>query len=386
MRAIFKKYDYKIIASCVLFTGYIMVFETCVKPFNPPALQAKNNYLVVDGFINTGANRVTTINLSRTRSISDSVFTTEPELNASIQIASNNGSMYSLTEQGNGVYQSAVLNLDNTKTYQVKIKTSNGNEYSSEYSPCMQTPAIDSLTWRQPGDAIIYLYTHDPANNTRYYKWDFTETWQYNSIFQTVWGVDENNIINVLNTSNQIDSCWETDLSSDILLGTSASLSNDIINRAKIATVPLNNVKIYVRYSILVRQRALNAEAYKYWQIVKKNSQDRGGLFDLQPGQLQGNIHSETDLTEPVIGYINASSETEYRLFINNRQLNGWYTGPNNCDKGNIPQDPNNYRNWYYQDTAWLPYFFSGSDIVISRKICLDCRTHGGTNKRPSFW
>ncbi len=385
MKTIFEKYYHRIAASC-LFAGFVMVFATCVKPFNPPALQAKTNYLVVDGFINTGANRVTTINLSRTRSISDSVFTTEPELNAFIQIASQDGNIYALTEQGNGVYQSAILHLDNTKSYQIKIKTSNGKEYSSEYASCMQTPAIDSLTWRQPGDAIIYLYTHDPANNTRYYKWDFTETWQYNSIFQTVYGVDENNIINVLNTSNQIDSCWENDLSSEILLGTSVNLSDDVVNRAKIATIPLNDVKIYVRYSILVRQRALTAEAYKYWQIVKKNSQDRGGLFDLQPGQLQGNVHSETDLTEPVIGYINASSETEYRLFINNRELNSWYRGPNNCDIGNIPQDPNNYRNWYYQDTAWLPYFFSGSVIVIARKICLDCRSHGGTNKRPSFW
>ena len=368
------------------FIIFIIGLCKCVKPFNPPALQAKNNYLVVDGFINTGANQITNITLSRTRSISDSVFTTEPELNASVQIASDDGSIYALTEQGNGIYQSAILNLDNTKTYQLKIKTSNGNEYSSESASCLHTPEIDSLAWRQQGDAIIYLYTHDPANNTHYYKWDFTETWQYNSIFQTVYGVDENNIINVLNTSNQIDSCWENDLSTDILLGTSVNLSDDVINKAKIATIPLNDVKIYVRYSILVRQRALNAEAYKYWQIVKKNSQDRGGLFDLQPGQLQGNVHSETDLTEPVIGYINASSETEYRLFINNSELNGWYRGPNNCDKGNIPQDPNNYRNWYYKDTAWLPYYFSGSDIVIARKICLDCRAHGGTNKRPSFW
>ncbi len=62
---------------------FIIVFADCVKPFNLPALQAKDNYLVVDGFINTGSNGVTTINLTRTTSVTDSVFITEPELNAS---------------------------------------------------------------------------------------------------------------------------------------------------------------------------------------------------------------------------------------------------------------------------------------------------------------
>jgi uncharacterized protein DUF4249 len=386
MQTLQRTYYNRSIALYIMIMIFSITFSNCIKPFNPPALQAKNNYLVVDGFINTSANKVTTINLSRTRSISDSIFTTEPELNASIQIVSKDGAVYPLSEKSNGVYQSAILNLDNAKAYQIKIKTSNGSEYSSEYASCLQTPAIDSLTWRQPDDVIIYLYTHDPANNTRYYKWDFTETWQYNSIFQTVYGIDENNIINILNASNEIDSCWENDESAQIMLGNSVKLSDDVISHQKIATIPRNDLKIYVRYSILVRQHALTAEGYKYWQIVEKNSQDRGGLFDLQPGQLQGNVHSETDITEPVIGYINASSQTEYRLFIGNRELNGWYRGPNKCDLGNIPQDPNNYRNWYYQDSAWLPYFFSGSDIVISRKICLDCRSHGGTNKRPSFW
>lgn len=364
----------------------IIVPGNCVKPYEPPILRASNNYLVVDGFINSGANQVTTITLTRTRNISDSVSETKPELNAAIQIVSGDGNVYPLTEIGSGVYQSAVLNLDNTRTYQLKITTSNGKQYSSALVACGQTPPADSLTWRQPNDVIIYLYTHDPANNTHYYKWDYTETWQYNSIFQTIYGV-ENNLIYKRDTSNEIDSCWKSDLSTDILLGSSVNLSEDVINKAKIATVPFNDEKIFVRYSILVRQRAITADAYKYWQIIEKNSQDRGGLFDLQPGQLEGNIHAETDLTEPVIGFINASSETEYRIFINHREVNNWGTGPHDCDKIFIAQDPGIFNYYNYPDTSYAPYYFaSGGGIVISKKVCLDCRTHGGINKRPLYW
>ena len=365
---------------------FFIIFVDCVKQYNPPVLQAKNNYLVVDGFINAGTNQTTTITLSRTRSISDSVTATEPELNASIQIVSNDGNVYPLSEQGNGIYQSAALSLDNSKSYQLKIKASNGNNYSSALESCLKPPPVDSLTWKQQNDVYVYLYTHDPENNTRYYKWDYIETWQYNSIYQTIYGV-KNNLIYKLDTSNEIDSCWKTDISTNILLGTSVNLSEDVINHAKIAIVPFNDEKIYVRYSILVRQWAITPDAYKYWQIVEKNSQDRGGLFDVQPGQLQGNIFSETDPTEPVIGFINASSETESRLFINHKQVTDWGVGPHGCDIITISQDPNIFNYYDYPDTSYAPYHYvTPSGIALSKTTCLDCRTHDGVNKRPLFW
>ncbi|HEY1871287.1 MAG TPA: DUF4249 domain-containing protein [Chitinophagaceae bacterium] len=305
------------------FSLFILIaFAECVKPYNPPALQAKNNYLVVDGFINTGANQVTTITLSRTRSISDSTTETDPELGASIQIVSNDGPTYPLTETEKGNYQSAVLNLNTSKAYQLKITTSNSHQYHSDLVACTNTTQIDSLTWEQPEDLNIYLYTHDPANNTRYYKWDYTETWEYKSPLQGVFVVKGDHIF-VADETDQIDSCWQSRLSSDILIGSSIALSDDVINKAKIAIIRQNDERIFVRYSLLARQRAITADAYKYWGIVQKNSQDRGGLFDVQPGQLAGNVHSETDPTEPVIGFINASTETEKRLFINHDEITG---------------------------------------------------------------
>ncbi len=374
----------EILKYCFLLT-VVIVFAHCVKSYNPPALQAKNNYLVVDGFINTGANQATTITLTRTRSLSDSVTSTKPELNASMEIVSDNGTMYPLAESGSGNYQSAVLNLDNTKTYQIKITTSNGKKYSSDLIACRQTPPIDSITWEQQGNVNIYLYAHDPANNTHYYKWDYIETWQFNSPLQGFYVVIDGRI-RVADTTNQIDSCWQNALSSDILTGSSVGLSEDVISHAKMATIPQNDERIFIRYSIQVRQRGITPDAYKYWGIVQKNSQDRGGLFDLQPGQLVGNIHCETDPTEPVIGFINASTETSSRLFISHRELTNWNTGADTCDQKRIPQDPNDFTNYYYTDPDYTAYYFSGSDIVIAQKICLDCRTRGGINHRPPYW
>ena len=83
------------------------------------------------------------------------------------------------------------------------------------------------------------------------------------------------------------------------------------------------------KYSILVRQFPLDAESYTYWLSIQKNSQSLGGLFDLQPGQVNGNIHSVTHPGEPVIGYVSASGVQEQRIFIENHNyLPGWHVKP----------------------------------------------------------
>ena len=95
---------------------------TCKKPFTPPAITASNNYLVVDGVINTGANAVTTINLNRTRNLVDTIVSGIPELNAQVTIVSANGTTYPLADTASkGLYSTPPLNLDITQQYRIAI-------------------------------------------------------------------------------------------------------------------------------------------------------------------------------------------------------------------------------------------------------------------------
>ena len=64
-----------------LLFSFSLLCITCVKKYDPPAIQAANNYLVVDGFIDANPNEATTIVLSRSRNLSDTV-SNIPELNA----------------------------------------------------------------------------------------------------------------------------------------------------------------------------------------------------------------------------------------------------------------------------------------------------------------
>src|SRR5579863_9636796 len=99
-------------------------FSTCREPYAPPAITNPNRFLVVDGFINTGANTVTTFNLSRTRNLDDTTVTGVPELDAQISIVSSSGAAYPLTETvGTGIYSSGALTLDVTQQYHLSITT-----------------------------------------------------------------------------------------------------------------------------------------------------------------------------------------------------------------------------------------------------------------------
>src|ERR1700679_2967262 len=123
----------------IVYILLIADLTTCKVPYTPPPITANNNYLVVEGLINITDS--TYINLSRTVSIS-SASTVKPELKATINIVSNQGGSYPLKELGNGVYAAAPLNLSAANQYHLRIKTSNGEQYTSDFVPAMVSPPI----------------------------------------------------------------------------------------------------------------------------------------------------------------------------------------------------------------------------------------------------
>ena len=373
----------------------LMLLAACTQSYEPPAIKAPNRFLVVEGVINATPGASTTILLSRTRNLLDT-FLTDPEKGARVQIESSAGNLFNLAEQAPGTYTSAPMSLNAGLGYRLRIVTSDNKEYASELVPVKQTPAIDSITWKQNSqagqnkDVTIYANTHDPSNNTRYYRWDYTETWQYQAVFDTDLGWNaQAGLIFYYPPSDQRYNCWNVNEGTQISLASSVRLANDVIDHAPVVVIPQHSEKIGVRYSALVRQYALTQDAYQYWEILQKNTEKLGTLFDAQPSQLKGNIKSTADPNEPVIGYVSASTIQEQRIFIARQQLTDWQGGVSqpDCPIVVVPQNGTNYLILNYPDTSYGPnYFTSSGGIVLTKKTCLDCTRKGGTNKRPSFW
>ena len=381
-----------------IFFFTVLLLFACVKPYEPPAIRAKNNYLVIDGVINTNVNGITTVILSRSKNLVDTI-SFIPELNAKIAIVSTSGTVYNLVDSNQqGKYKSAPLNLNPAGQYKIQITTSNNHQYESAFVNVKTTPAIDSISWNQDDltkGINLKVSTHDPNNQTKYYRWDFEETWQYNTKEIAQWvnvdGYIRSLGIDFLNDPLQIHQCWSTKLSPKIIVGNSIGLAKDVISLQPLHFIPYNDERLTVKYSILVSQYALSQDAYNYWQLVQNNSQSLGSLFDLMPSQLTSNITCVSDPNEPVIGYISASSIQQKRLFIRNNEVDNWLKRiPGyECLTRVIETDPVDFRRYTFADTTYAPWYFSGSNppfLVVVKKSCVDCRVKGGVNVKPTFW
>lgn len=360
----------------------LMIFSSCVKPFNPAIDNPITNYLVIEGQIVSGDE--TTIKLSRTRPVNDSA-TTSPENDAQVVIESGSGQVYSFQPVSDGVYRSQGAQVNSSDKYRLRV-VAGGKTYLSDFVDVKQTPDIDSLSWAQDGNINIYVNTHDPSNNTRHYRWEYIETYEYHAAYYSYLDFRNGELV-FLEPEEYREICYTTNNSSAILLGTTTALQNDIISMAPIISIPNDNSKISVRYSILVKQYALNAAGYNYWQLIKQNSQPNGDIFDPQPSQLYGNIHCVENPNEPVIGFVNASSVKEKRLFIRWAELkerteidNSGLCRETFVDRQDVAK--------FLSDGAKLPAYATGngSIIAIANAVCVDCRLRGGVTQKPSFW
>src|SRR5687767_9756468 len=108
-----------------------LILGGCLEPYEPPAIKASVNYLVVDGFIdsNTGT---ATVQLSRANVLTEpSVM--RPEFNAQVRVEdTKNGVSYPLTAEDNGRYSTSGLLIDPLGTYTLHVRTANGRQYISD--------------------------------------------------------------------------------------------------------------------------------------------------------------------------------------------------------------------------------------------------------------
>ncbi|HEY0432401.1 MAG TPA: DUF4249 domain-containing protein [Chitinophagaceae bacterium] len=369
-----------LIAACL-----VLIVLACKKPFQPKLKASVSNLLVIEGVINGTPGGITTIALSRLRQLNDTSYN-NPEFGATIAIEEEGGSVNTLQPRDSGFYSSTPLTLDASKRYRLNIATGDGRKYNSDFVSILSTPEIDSVTWEQRGDLNLYVYTHDPKNATHYYRWDYVETWEYHTYYNSLIKFENDTVVFDFVHSNFI--CWKSENSRDISIGTSIALSSDVISHQLIGTVPKDSQKGSERYSPLVRQYALTNDAYRYWQTLQKTTQELGSLFDVQPSQLKGNIHDLADEAQPVVGFVSASTVTAKRIFVDHASLTDWmeFAG-NSCQElGVIPNIPA-VDHQYFADGLFAPYHFIGMNgIVYTRPECVDCRLQGGTTDKPSYW
>lgn len=377
-------FHHSIILCCFL------LFVSCIEPYPPPSKQGSVNFLVVDGSANSTEGTVQ-VKLSRAVSLS-SKNTSPPESGALVRLEDNKGNTQQLNETEKGNYQQSNLLIDASKAYRLYIKTAEGNEYQSDFVTQKYTPEIDSVTWApsQTRDGIdIFVNTHDDKNKTRYYQWSFEETYQYQAPYYSFLKILNKQVVPIPDDELTYN-CWTTLPSQKILVGSSENLSQDIIYHFRVNKIPKGSQKLSVKYSILVKQRALSRDAYDYWLNLQKTTEHLGSLFDPQPGQVEGNIHNLNVNSAPALGYFDVGSTQVKRIFIRSSEIPLDISGQksfNGCILDTVlVADLPNFDTLGYALVQPLSNGPATYAYTYSSLSCTDCRYQKGKKVKPIFW
>ena len=307
-------------------------------------------------------------------------------LGATVVIENNqNATTWPLTSDNHGNYIAVGLSLPLSAKYRLAITTTDGS-YQSEFVPVISTPPIDSVGYTvSNGNVNIYVNTHDPTNQASYYRWDYQETWIFHAKYYSFLTVDTatESVVNRL-PWQYVFYCFASDASSNILLATTQNLSKDVVYEAPVIQIPLSSEKVEQEYSILVRQYALPADGYVFYQNLQQNSEDLGSIFAPLPSTISGNIHALSNTAAQPIGYISATNVQSKRIFILESGLPYVATVyPYDCEVDSTANPIVTILAEAWQHNVLLDQ--GPKQWAFTSADCVDC-TVRGTQQTPSFW
>lgn len=394
----------------IVFSGRLMLIclisffslQSCEEPYNPVLEESDvAPTLVVDGFINLKGNSSFTIGWSQP------IYQGEGAVNpnnlfmsatAQVSVRSEHGAEFlGVKQDGSNEYLVEHPELDPQTAYYLRIEVGNA-VYESTPSKALQTGAIDELDYRVVDDdrVEIILSSNDASHSTPYYRWEFEETWRFRSAVPPD-ALFENGVIVPITPETDIGTCYRDFISGNIIIASTAQFTQNRIYQQPIQSIGKDSEKIISRYSILVKQYAISPEAYKFWEMIRKNSEEIGDIFGVMPSEVGGNIRNIVDPNEKVVGFIEVLSPTEKRIFISNFDLPArwmhnkiidFYRGcaiPDTIFLGEAPA-------FFTQHPGYLPaqFFYPPTSpepnrVSYSAARCVDCRFYGRIEK-PLFW
>jgi len=363
----------------------IQSLNSCISKYSPE-INESMEMLVVEGIITDqpGSN---IIKLSKSIPMGRKI-NAQPLSGCNVTIKDDEGNWYRLTETVKGTYKTDSTEFRGIigRKYSLQIVSNNSSTnfyyYESVPMEMKPVPPIDKIYWEKVlieeahEDIIrkegcqIYLDTYDPEKICTFFRWNYTETWEFHLPMSF-------DVINKV--------CWITNKSNEIFLKNTSSLSESTINRFPVKFITNETDRLSIKYSILINQFSLNNDEYIYWEKMRNITETTGSLYDITPASIPGNMFCVDDPTEIVLGYFSVSAKSSKRIFIEDH-FDGVVNLYMRCENGrayyNNPIIDLGIRAWIIVDgSAMRPPF----RIYTWDKNCADCTTRGTTVK-PSFW
>lgn len=376
----------------VAFFGLLV---SCVEPIEIETGDYENA-LVIEGTV-TNELELQEINLSRTYELQESG--PSAERNAQVQVIGNSN-VYAYTEVEPGRYVSVEpFQAVKGESYMLEVTTSDGKKYASEPQELIPAPGISSLSaerieYRNEEGVAVLLDVEGAGENSGYYLYRFEETYKIVSPFDFDRDLVYRNgeFVEVPKTREE-EICYVTEPSRDILLASTNAQSSNDLNNFLVRFINKTDYKTAHRYSLLVKQYSISADAYSYYETLKDFSGAENLFAQNQLGLINGNLFPVNDGDEKVIGFFTVADVSSQRIFFN---FEDFYSKKEFIPDSHISlcevfkpilSTPTEIEILVDQlERGEIKYTGMEVDLyVFVTARCVDC-TFFGTNVVPDFW
>ena len=323
-----------------------------------------------------------------------------PETGCSVVVEDQEGNTIDFKETIPGDYAADIPGefLETGTLFRLLLLTPDGNRYESEYTQLQASTPIDSIYYQLESiptsdpqvtvDGIrFYMDFQVDPGSTEYMRWELKETYEFHNppYEDFIYGFDRR--LKPVPDSLSDKQCWITAYVNAIFTLDARNLTSPDFEYMPLHHVSNETQRLSYGYSLLVRQLSLDESAFRYWDELKKNSQENSGIYSRQPSITPSNICNCDDPEEKILGFFSISGLSEKRLFVKDVEA---------LEKYDVmfcypaPEQPR-YR---FLRTADLPVYVSRVQFPDSLARmgtttieCVDCRVRNGSvGEPPDYW
>ncbi len=296
-----------------------LILFSCIDAYDPK-LVGQERYLAFEGTLTDGPGPYWfTLSKSAGYNNTESVFDRRIT-GATVTVTDDTGQIVRFIDDSRGNYVSPTGFRGKVGRRYTLNLTYLGQSYRSDPELLQAVPPIDTVYWRyQPvkpkqdsnGDFAVYIDLKDPAGATNYYKWDWIH-YERTDFCGTY--TPPNSIITYKKPCCPSD-CWIIARSAgEIILASDQFINGNKLTGLRVATIPFEAAGPYY---LRIGQHSLSEKAYQYWQTVRSITSNVGGVFDVTPATLPGNLHNLKADGAPLVGYFQVSGVRERIVYIN---------------------------------------------------------------------
>lgn len=278
-------------------------------------------YLTFDAPFNSNINNFTYLVTRAKISITDDLGNTFDFYD---QIENNN---QIITKQGYNYRSVDKFKAEVGRKYQLNVELLDGRKkYQSGLESVIPISKIDKVSTEfqelvPPNDIKgqyhVFIDTKDSPTERNFYKWDTYHIKQLN--YCREWYIYEDGGVAESLVDKCCELCFEKVQNESLFeLANDRLINGNRIEKKYVTTIPYDN---YTPYYLVINQYSLSESAYKYFYDLKQQGRSSGGLFDVVPKSIKGNMKSLTDPSEEVLGLFYVSDSHEYQINIDRNRI-----------------------------------------------------------------